>query len=315
MIGASWLVDDLLRVEDLLLESAGASDHALVREPAVHLINAGGKRLRPALVLITSRAGTPGSTETDLSAASVELVHLATLYHDDVIDETEIRRGVETVSARWGIEVAVLVGDYLFARACTLAADAGGEVPGILARAIAEVCEGQVAETATIGDVTRTADDYMSTVRKKTAALFRAACELGAVTSGADGDARSALTRYGSALGITFQVVDDLLDLVGAPDVIGKEPGTDLKEGVFTLPVLIAAGKDASLRDKLQTRPPLDAVIGSIRDANAIEEALAMAARSADEARRALGGFPRSEWRSTLETIVDGVLAQVPVGV
>ena len=315
MIDAAWLVEDLVRVESLLVETAGASDHALVRDPALHLITAGGKRLRPALVMISSRAGTPGSRESDLSAASVELVHLATLYHDDVIDETSIRRGVPTVSARWGTEVAVLVGDYLFARACELAADAGGEVPGLLARAIAEVCEGQVAETATVDDAQRSVDAYIATVEKKTSALFRVACELGAATSGAPDAAREALVNYGRSLGSTFQVVDDLLDLIGSKEVIGKEPGTDLKEGVFTLPVLYACERRPELRSMLATQRDLATVLPLLQETGSIDRALDFAAEKAHEARTALQPLTDSEWRATLETIVEGVIAQVPTPV
>jgi geranylgeranyl pyrophosphate synthase len=315
VIGASWLVDDLLRVEDILVEAAGASDHSLVRDPSLHLIKAGGKRLRPALVLTSARAGEAGSRETDLAAASVELVHLATLYHDDVIDETDIRRGVETVAARWGIEIAVLVGDYLFARACTLAADAGGEVPGILARAIARVCEGQVAETAMVGRVGRSVSDYIETIEKKTASLFSAACKLGAVTAGAPDVTALALERYGKHLGIAFQMVDDVLDLVGSPDVIGKQPGTDIKEGVFTLPILIACERDRSIAERLEHDRDLPWLLEALETTGALEETLAQARKESDTARLALADLEESEWRSTLEKVVEGVLAQVPVGV
>src|ERR671919_1303030 len=180
----AWLRADLMRVEDLLLEAAGDSLNSLVSDASTHLIRAGGKRIHPALVMLSSRSGGPGRA-TDLSAAAIELVHLATLYHDDVIDQTETRRGVPTVHKKWGIEIAVLAGDFLFARGCALGAEAGGEVPGILAHAIAEVCEGQIVETANLGDPGRPVDDYTETIRRKTAALFRAACELGAATAGA----------------------------------------------------------------------------------------------------------------------------------
>jgi geranylgeranyl pyrophosphate synthase len=315
VIGASWLVDDLLRVEDILIEAAGASDHSLVRDPSLHLIRAGGKRLRPALVLISARAGEERRHETDLAAASIELVHLATLYHDDVIDETDIRRGVQTVVARWGIEIAVLVGDYLFARACTLAADAGGEVPGILARAIARVCEGQVAETAMVGRSDRSVSDYIETIEKKTASLFAAACKLGAVTAGAAETTVSSLERYGGHLGIAFQMVDDVLDLVGSPDVIGKQPGTDIKEGVFTLPILIACERDRSVAERLKDDRDLTWVLQALRETGALEETLDRARAEADAARMALVELEASEWRSTLEKVVEGVLAQVPLEV
>ncbi|MEA2476889.1 MAG: hypothetical protein QOC87_1088 [Actinomycetota bacterium] len=309
----SWLVDDLLRVETILLDTAGGSPHALVRDPALHLIQAGGKRLRPALVLTASRAATPGAVATDLSAAAVELIHLATLYHDDVVDETKTRRGVDTVHARWGTEVAVLVGDYLFAQGCLLGARAGGDVPGILAGALADVCEGQIVETAALHTADRPTEDYIDTVSKKTAALFGAACEMGAVTGGASDELRAALFRYGMHLGIAFQIVDDLLDFVGDPRVTGKIPGTDLAQGVYTLPVLIACERDASLaQDLTASHADLDRVLVAMRDTGALEATQAAAERMAAEALGALEALPPGEPRVTLETIVGGVLAQTP---
>lgn len=196
-----------------------------------------------------------------------------------------------------------------------LGADAGGEVPGILAQAIADVCEGQIAETATVGRVDRGVDEYLETVRMKTAALFRAACELGAATSKATDQHRAALVEYGETLGMMFQVVDDLLDLLGSPEVTGKQPGTDLKEGVFTLPVLIACERDPSLRERLKNERDLTEILPTLQGTGAVEESLARAAQLAERARTALGQLPPSEWRDTLDTIVDGVLAQVPVAV
>jgi geranylgeranyl pyrophosphate synthase len=311
VIGPTWLVDDMLRVEELLLETAG-SDDPLVGEAATHLIKAGGKRLRPALVMISSRAGTPGRHETDLAAAAVEMVHLATLYHDDVIDQTETRRGAPTVHSKWGIEVAVLAGDYLFAKGCGLGAEAGTAVSRILAAAIAEVCEGQIAETVTLGDPDRSADDYLSTIARKTGALFRASCELGAVTSGADPDETAALSGYGTHLGLAFQIVDDLLDLVGDPDVTGKALGTDIREGVFTLPVLEACTRDPSLREIIRAgERDIDVLLARIRSTGAIESAHASALKHAEAARAALDGRPTDDWIEALQTIPEGVLAQI----
>jgi heptaprenyl diphosphate synthase len=307
----AWLTPDMERVERILLATAGASTHPLVAEPSTHLIKAGGKRLRPALVLITSRAGGSGSVATDLSAAALELVHLATLYHDDVIDETEVRRGVPTAHSKWGTEVAVLAGDYLFACGCGLGADAGGEVPGILARAIAEVCEGQIIETSALGEPRRQVDDFLDTISKKTGALFRAACELGASTSGVSGEKRVALVHYGRYLGQAFQMVDDLLDLVGDPDVIGKQPGTDLREGVYTTAVLLAAQRDQSLCEKLLAgHRDLDEVLPVLRASGALDDAVRAAQEAGDKAKATLVALDDGPWKTALITLVDAVLAQ-----
>lgn len=307
-----WLADDMARIEDLLFEAAGASQLALVAEASTHLIKAGGKRLRPALVMIASRAGSPGGRATDLAATAIELVHLATLYHDDVIDQTETRRGVPTAHAKWGTDVAVLAGDYLFASGSALGADAGGEVPGILARAIAEVCEGQIAETEAAGDPLRPVDDFLDTIGKKTGALFRASCDLGAATSGAPPEARAALVAFGSHLGLAFQLVDDLLDLTGDPKVTGKTPGTDLKEGVYTLPVLLACGADRGLARRLREgHRGLDEVLPVLEATGALSEAFARARAEASAAEAALARLPETPWREALQDVLDGVLAQV----
>lgn len=307
-----WLVDDLLRVEELLRATAADSSYELVSEASTHLIKAGGKRLRPALVLVTSRAGQVGREETDLAAAAVELLHLASLYHDDVIDETPLRRGVPSVHSQWGNEVAILAGDFLFASGSLLGARAGSEVPAILARALADVCEGQIAETQWVGEIGRTADHYVETIRRKTAALFRASCELGGVTAGASPLYRPALAAFGENLGLAFQIVDDLLDFVGDPRVTGKTPGTDLKEGVFTLPVLLAAERDPSVAPELAPdRRDLAVVLPLLHSTGALDSAFDRAAEHVVDARAALASLPTEEWVDVLSGICDGVLGQV----
>ena len=311
MIGPTWLLEDMLRVEQLLLDTAGASDTPLVGEASTHLLKAGGKRLRPALVLISSRAGAAGKHETDLAAAAIELVHLATLYHDDVIDETDTRRGAPTVHSKWGLEVAILAGDYLFAKGCVLAATAGGAVTGILSQAIAEVCEGQIIETTALGEPARSPDEYMGTIELKTAALFGAAGELGAATSGAD-DLRGPLRVYGRNLGLAFQIVDDLLDLVGDPDVTGKTPGTDLREGVFTLPVLIAAQAEPLLAERLAAgERDLRELLPLIEAGGGIAGAQSEARTHVQAALGAIGDLPGCGWTQALRDIPQGVLAQI----
>jgi heptaprenyl diphosphate synthase len=308
-----WLRADMERVESILLETAGAPSHPLVSEASTHLIKAGGKRLRPALVLLSSHAGEPARRSTDLAAAALELVHLATLYHDDVMDETDMRRGVPTAHSKWGVEVAVLAGDFLFACGSSLGAESGGEVPGILARAIAEVCEGQIIETQALGDPHRPMDEFLSTIGKKTGALFSAACELGASTSGVSGDERAALIAYGEHLGLAFQMVDDLLDLVGDPEVTGKVPGTDLKEGVYTTAVLLAVEKDPSLAALLSSgERELEQILPILRSTGALDEAEARSRAAADAALKSLETLPEGEWRAAMESLVAGVLTQLP---
>jgi heptaprenyl diphosphate synthase len=306
------LVHDLLRVEDLLIATASESVYPLVQEASTHLIKAGGKRLRPALVLVTSRAGETGRVETDLAAAAVELLHLASLYHDDVIDETKMRRGAPSVHTRWSNEVAILAGDFLFASGSLLGARAGAEAPAILARALADVCEGQIAETERVGDPNRSASQYVETIKRKTAALFRAAVELGAVTSGADPIVRERVIDFGENLGLAFQMVDDLLDFVGDPRVTGKTPGTDLREGVFTLPVLIASQRDPAVAAELEPgKRELGRVLPMLESTGALDETFEQARYYVDQASDALSQLPDSEWRSVLGTISEGVLAQV----
>lgn len=309
----AWFVEDMRRVEDLLTSTAASSVHPLVSESSTHLIKAGGKRLRPALVVICSRAGQAGRLATYQAASGIELIHLASLYHDDVIDETETRRGVPTAHSKWGVEVAVLAGDFLFATGCALGAQAGGEVPLLIATALAEVCEGQIVETESVGDPARSVGEYLETIKRKTAALFRASCELGVVTSGADAALRPHLARFGEKLGIAFQLVDDLLDLFGDPDVTGKIPGTDLREGVFTMPILLAVERDPRLGEILsQGTRSLDAIMPILERTGAIDEAFEIARRFSGEARDALYEIPAGEWRDALEGIVHGVLDQVP---
>jgi heptaprenyl diphosphate synthase len=303
------------RIEDLLMSTAASSVHPLVSESSTHLIKAGGKRLRPALVAICSRAGEPGRRATYQAAAGIELIHIASLYHDDVIDQTETRRGVPTAHSKWGVEVAVLAGDFLFATGCALGAQAGGEVPLLIAAALAEVCEGQIVETESVDDPSRSVDEYFETIKRKTAALFRASCELGVVTAGAPSEVRPPLADFGEKLGIAFQLVDDLLDLFGDPDVTGKAPGTDLREGVFTMPVLLACEREPGLAELLNAgERSLDAVMPVLQRTGAAEEAFGAAAHYGEVAREALSGVPDGEWRDTLNSMVDGILRQVPAG-
>jgi len=250
-------VDTRLDEIELALEASVRSDIPLVAEAARHLIAAGGKRFRPLLVVLGSHLGDPGMPEVVPGAVAIELTHLASLYHDDVIDEADSRRGAPSVNAEWGNTVAVLTGDYLFARSSEISADLGTEVSLLLAATIARVCEGQILEAEIAGRVDATEGEYTEVIRRKTAALIATSCRLGGMLSGAEPEAVEAVARYGEALGMAFQLSDDIMDVTADEATLGKEPGVDLKEGVYTLPVIYAL-EDGSgeLRAILSEGPP-----------------------------------------------------------
>ena len=231
-----------------------ASSQAFVDRAARYLIDAGGKRFRPLLVALTGHLGDATRSELVDAAAIVELVHLATLYHDDVIDEAAARRGTPSANARWDNTVAILTGDFLFARASELSARLGVEVTRIMADTLARLCEGQIGEVqASAGTVPAdvpllpaTRAHYLEVIAGKTASLIETSCRYGAMLSGVDPDGVEAAARYGFEVGMAFQLSDDLIDLLAPAEVSGKVPGTDLREGVRTLPVLYALEDEAA---------------------------------------------------------------------
>ena len=234
------LDEDLARLERAL-RHAVAVDDPFLAEVATHLIEAGGKRLRPTLTLAAAAVGTRGATdEVLLGGVSVELVHLASLYHDDVMDEAPTRRATESVNSRWGNLVAIVAGDFLLARSAGVAASLGNEVSGLLATTLGRMCQGQISEVSTAYNPDRSAERYLATIADKTASLMSASCRIGALLAGVEGVRREALTRFGECFGMVFQIRDDILDVVGTADELGKPPGQDLVEGVYTLPVLRA---------------------------------------------------------------------------
>src|SRR6266542_4115517 len=253
-LGLPSLAGDLARVEEALREAVSTPDRFLA-EVASHLIGAGGKRIRPTLTLCAAYAvtdsGGPVSANAVTGAVAIELVHLGSLYHDDVIDEAETRRGVPSVNARWSNIVAILAGDFLLARASSLAASLGADVASLLAATIGELCRGQVLELQHLFDVDRSEENYASAIEGKTAALFATASRIGGMVSGVDEPTLDALTQYGHHLGLCFQIVDDVLDLTATDETLGKPTGQDLVEGIYTLPVIYALVDSAALRDLL----------------------------------------------------------------
>ena len=315
------LADDLTRVEDALRGSVETADSFLT-EVAGHLIAAGGKRLRPALALTTAYAaapdasGKPAPEAVVMGGVSVELVHLGSLYHDDVMDEALTRRGVESVNARWGNLVAILAGDFLLAKASEIAATLGTEVAGLLAATIADLCEGQVRELTKIFDVGRSEQAYLEAIEGKTAALMAASCRIGALTTGLSRPAVEALTVYGHRLGMVFQIVDDVLDVVCTDEQLGKPSGNDLVQGVYTLPVIRAMADGAHELKGLLGAPLDDETMNKARDVvrsnGAVSAALGVATEYAAEAEQALDILDDNPGVDALRSLPRALVEGVP---
>lgn len=305
--------DDLVEIERVIVQGSEAAT------PFLTSVNhygtqAGGKRLRAALVVLMSRFGPADLRAVHDTAAAIELTHLATLHHDDVIDEADLRRGRASVPMKWGNTVAVLAGDYLFARASLLAIRAGGEIPRILATAMADLVEGQVRELELVGDPARSVGHYLDTIRGKTVALLSASASAGASLAGCPPEVRAAVDDFGLALGFAFQIVDDLLDLAADEDMLGKPPGTDLREGVFTLPVLYAIDADPSLREALRGGDPdVDAVRQAVLRNGAFERAALVAQEYVDRALSAIERLPERDVTETLDRLTRLVIKRVPI--
>ncbi len=229
----------LARVEDGLRVAAQAQ-HEVLAEASAHLIQAGGKRFRPTLVLLAAQFGNPQDPRVVPAAVAVELTHLATLYHDDVMDEADVRRGSVSANSRWGNTVAILTGDYLFARASQILADLGAEAIRIQAETFCRLVTGQISETVGARPGEDPLEHYLGVVTEKTASLIATAGRFGAMFSGASPDVVSQITPVCASLGIAFQLTDDILDVASESEQSGKTPGTDLREGVRTLPMLHA---------------------------------------------------------------------------
>ncbi|MDD9378165.1 polyprenyl synthetase family protein [Streptomyces sp. ZAF1911] len=309
----------LAAVEAGLLE-ATKSEVPFITEAAQHLVRAGGKRFRPLLVMLASRFGDPYAPGIVPSAVVVELTHLATLYHDDVMDEADVRRGVESSNARWGNSVAVLTGDFLFARASHILADLGPEAVRVQAEAFERLVTGQILETAGPRDGRDPVEHYLDVIAGKTGSLIAVSGRFGAMMSGADESVVDILTQYGERLGTAFQLADDVLDIASDSHESGKTPGTDLREGIPTLPVLrlremAAQGgdpEDVELVRLLDGDLTDDArhaeVLARLRVHPALEQARKDTVRYAEEARATLAPLPDCFAKSALVELCDAVV-------
>jgi len=324
LAGLAELVrEDMERVNHTIVERM-QSPVALIPQLAGHIVAAGGKRLRPLLTLATARmCGYTGADDHVKLATAIEFLHTATLLHDDVVDESDLRRGRATANALWGNQASVLVGDFLFSRAFQLMVEVGViPVLATLSHASAVIAEGEVHQLLTTNDPDTTEDAYLEVIRGKTAALFAAACKIGGELAGRPDDEVAALHTYGMDLGIAFQLVDDALDYSAEQAKLGKTIGDDFREGKMTLPVILAmarggaADRDFWVRciareEQAEDGTDLRHALDLMARHRAIEDTLARARDVVAEARAALAPFPDDPIREALARVADFVVERV----
>ncbi len=308
-------VGSQLEVIEERLQRAAFAQAPFVTEAAGHIINAGGKRFRPLLVVLASQLYPGADPDAVARAAMVmELTHVASLYHDDVMDEAELRRGTESANRRWGNTVAIMVGDYLFARASSIVATLGPEYVALQADTFARLVQGQIAETRGPQPTDDPVRHYLGVVADKTGSLIAASAEFGGMVAGAPADVLAALRAYGEEIGVVFQLSDDIIDI--ASDATGKTPGTDLREGVPTLPTLLARSTTDPADDRLR-----QLIAGKIDDPDDLAEALALmrghwslarardeVGRRADIAKAHLAPLPAGGAKEALLAVCDQVV-------
>lgn len=305
--------DDMAKVNTLILSRA-ESHVDMVPELARYLIESGGKRLRPMLTVAAAQLFGKGTGNEVNFAAAVEFMHNATLLHDDVVDESDMRRGKPAARMVWGNKASILVGDFLLGQAFMMMVETGDiGALGVLSAASAVMAEGEVFQLAKTGDLTTTEADYTEVIRAKTAVLFKAACEVGAMSGGADAAGRAALGQYGLELGNAFQLVDDALDYDGQSAALGKNVGDDLREGKMTLPVILALaeGSEAERAIIAGALGKVDAsdlevsqVVAIFNQHNTLARTLDKAVRHAEAAVKALDGLPDSDMKTLLGEVV-----------
>lgn len=308
---------DLKRLETQI-EDLIQTDVALIEEIVYHIIRSGGKRIRPVLVCLASRLCGYKDDDCIPYAAVIEFIHTATLLHDDVVDNAAIRRGAKAANAVWGNEASVLAGDFLYAKAFEVMAEyANEEITKTIARTAKRLSEGEMLELVKTSDITTTEEDYFEIIGNKTAALFSAACEIGAILGDVDKQMRSSLKTFGFNLGIAFQLQDDMLDYISCDEVLGKKRGTDLKEGKVTLP-LIHAAKNADERELSFIKEVLDKaeviaedfkkVYSIIKKYKGIEYTYMWTQKYSESAKGCLNLFEPSPYKDALVGLADLML-------
>ncbi len=312
--------DDMGAVDALILERM-QSPVGMIPNLAEHLVGAGGKRLRPLLTIAAANMCAYKGTSHHKLAAAVEFIHSATLLHDDVVDESALRRGKKPANLIWGNSASILVGDFLFARAFNLMVETGSmDALGILSNAASVIAEGEVQQLAALRNMSMSEDDYMEVIKAKTAELFAAATEVAPVISGRDTQQRQALREYGMKLGLAFQLVDDALDYGGFESALGKSIGDDFREGKMTLPVIraVAAANETEkafwyrvIVDHDQNDMDLEVAVSYLRKAGALQSTLDLAKSYSTDAANALDIFPASAWRKSLQDLAEYVVARI----
>lgn len=306
----------MTRVEQLLHDSVH-SELDFTTRTSLHLVDAGGKRFRPLFTLLAAHFGDADRESVIKSAAVIEMVHLATLYHDDVMDEATMRRGATSANARWDNSVAILTGDFLFAQASRLAADLGSDAVRTLALTFEALVTGQMRETVGANDGQDVVEHYLSVIYEKTGSLIATAGRFGAGFAGVADEQVWALNRIGKYIGFCFQISDDIIDIATPSDESGKTPGTDLREGVRTLPMLYAmTGDDVDprLRDllsgPLEGDDEVDEALRRLRESDGLKHARTTLDEHADKARGELAALPECSARDALAALVDYVVAR-----
>ena len=309
---------DLQRLESLLAESVIYGDDYL-DSVTTHLIYAGGKRLRPMLAIASATGGACEASREDLlGGVALELLHLASLYHDDVMDEAEVRRNVDSVNARYGNLIAIVAGDYLMARSASIAADLGVEMAGLMARTLAWLTRGQVSEVRTAFSVERTEADYYEAIEGKTASLLASSCRVGAITAQHGPAETEALSEFGRCFGMIYQLRDDILDVTATDNQLGKPAGQDLAEGIYNLPTLFAL-RDPVIGDELR------AILGeALNDADrerarklvvatdGIAQTILAAQSFLEKAQIALAQVNGAELRRGFSALIESLLEDLP---